>query len=197
MKIEHKIHITRGSAKMEGIDSINTSTLENEYCTKMRKTDAICKDCYAARFEKLRPNISIAFRRNNFLSERYLKGYEIPKINARVFRFSSYGELINYKHAYNYFTIARNNPDTTFTLWTKRYRIVQKVLKDTDKPNNLLLIYSSPEKNKVSLLPYGFDKVFTTFTKVGVKDINCSGSCMDYLLCYSHNDVGYINEIIK
>jgi hypothetical protein len=193
----NKIHITKGSAKMEGIDSINTSTLENEYCTKMRKTDAICEDCYAARFEKLRPNITVAFRRNNFLSEKHLNGYEIPKINARAFRFSSYGELINYKHAYNYFTIARNNPDTTFTLWTKRHRLVQKVLKNTDKPSNLLLIYSSPEKNKISPLPYLFDKVFTAFTKNEATDINCHGKCMDCLLCYSHNDVRFINEIIK
>jgi hypothetical protein len=101
-------------------------------------------------------------------------------------------------HFINLLRIALANPQTVFTLWTKRYRIVQRVLKHMPKPDNMILIYSSPVVGKVSALPKGFDKVFTAFAKGSdMTDINCHGSCNDCRLCYSHNNTTLINEIIK
>ena len=192
------VHITQGSGKMTGIQSINTPTSTNPFCQSMQKTNTICKKCYAQRYEKLRPNIVTAFERNLFLAERELLPLELPAINEQIARFASYGELINMMHFINLLRIAMANPQTVFTLWTKRYRIVQRVLKHMDKPDNLILIYSSPVVGKVSALPKGFDKVFTAFAKGSdTTDINCHGSCNDCRLCYSHNNISIINEIIK
>jgi len=192
------IHITQGSGKLANIISINTPTSTNPFCQSMQKTDSVCKSCYAQRYEKLRPNIVTAFERNLFLSERELLPLEIPAINEQIARFASYGELINMMHFINLLRIALANPRTVFTLWTKRYRIVQRVLKHMPKPDNLILIYSSPVVGKVSALPKGFDKVFTAFAKgTDTTDINCHGSCNDCRLCYSHNNTTLINEIIK
>ena len=194
------VHITKGSGKLADIISINTPTTTNEFCLKMRqvKANAICKKCYAFRYEKLRPNIVTAFERNLFLSERELLPLEIPAINEQIARFASYGELINMMHFINLLRIALANPRTVFTLWTKRYRIVQRVLKHMPKPDNMILIYSSPGVGKVSALPKGFDKVFTAFAKgTDTTDINCHGACNDCRLCYSHNNTTLINEIIK
>jgi hypothetical protein len=192
------IHITQGSGKLAGIISINTPTSTNPFCQSMQKKDSVCKSCYAQRYEKLRPNIVEAFKRNKFLSERELLPQEIPAINEQIARFASYGELINMMHFINLLRIALANPRTIFTLWTKRPRIVQRVLKLMGKPDNLILIYSSPIVGKVSALPKGFDKVFTTFVRGSdMTDINCHGSCNTCRLCYSHNDTTFINEIIK
>ena len=183
---------------MTGIQSINTPTSTNPFCQSMQKTDSVCKSCYAQRYEKLRPNIVTAFERNLFLAERELLPLEIPTISDDIARFASYGELINMMHFINLLRIALANPRTVFTLWTKRYRIVQRVLKHMDKPDNLILIYSSPVVGKVSALPKGFDKVFTAFAKdTDTTDINCHGACNTCRLCYSHNDTVNINEIIK
>jgi hypothetical protein len=191
------IHITQGSGKLAGIISINTPTSTNPFCQSMQKTDSVCKSCYAQRYEKLRPNIVTAFERNLFLSERELLPLELPAIDAQIARFASYGELINMMHFINLLRIALANPQTVFTLWTKRYRIVQRVLKHMPKPDNMILIYSSPVVGKVSALPKGFDKVFTAFAKGSdTTDINCHGSCNDCRLCYSHNNTTLINEII-
>lgn len=192
------VHITQGRGKMTGIQSINTPTSTNPFCQSMQKTDSVCKSCYAQRYEKLRPHIVTAFERNLFLSERELLPLEIPTISDDIARFASYGELINMMHFINLLRIALANPRTVFTLWTKRYRIVQRVLKHMDKPDNLILIYSSPVLGKVSALPKGFDKVFTVFAKGSdTTDINCHGACNDCRLCYSHNNTTLINEIIK
>jgi hypothetical protein len=192
------VHLTTGKGKMVGIPSINTSTTDNTFCQAMQKTDSICKSCYAQRYEKLRPSMVNAFRRNKFLSERPLQPEELPAINEQIARFASYGELINMMHFINLLRIALANPRTIFTLWTKRYRIVQRVLKLMGKPDNLILIYSSPIVGKVSALPKGFDKVFTAFAKgTDTTDINCHGACNDCRLCYSHNNTTFINEIIK
>ena len=192
------VHLTKGSGKLAGIQSINTPTSTNPFCQSMQKTDSVCKSCYAQRYEKIRPNIVTAFERNLFLSERELLPLEIPTISDDIARFASSGELINMMHFINLLRIALANPRTVFTLWTKRYRIVQRVLKHMDKPDNLILIYSSPVVGKVSALPKGFDKVFTAFAKdTDTADINCHGACNTCRLCYSHNDTVNINEIIK
>jgi hypothetical protein len=194
----NSIHITQGSGKLAGIISINTPTTTNEYCQSMQKTDSVCKSCYAQRYEKLRPNIVEAFKRNLFLSERELLPQEIPAINEQIARFASYGELINMMHFINLVRIALANRQTIFTLWTKRPKIVQRVLKLMGKPDNLILIYSSPVVGVPSKLPKGFDKVFTAFARGSdMTDINCHGSCNTCRLCYSHNDTVNINEIIK
>jgi hypothetical protein len=194
----NQVHLTKGSGKLADIISINTPTTTNPFCQSMQKTDSVCKSCYAQRYEKLRPNIVTAFERNLFLAERELLPLEIPAINEQIARFASYGELINMMHFINLCTIALANPQTIFTLWTKRYRIVQRVLKHMDKPDNMILIYSSPVVGKVSALPKGFDKVFTAFAKgTDTTDINCHGACNSCRLCYSHNNTTLINEIIK
>lgn len=191
------VHITQGEGKMLGISSINTPTSTNPFCKSMQKTDSVCKSCYAQRGESHRTHLVDAFSRNLFLTQRSLEIGEIPTINANIFRFHSYGELHNMQHFINYLYIAAGNPHTIFTLWTKRKGIVQRVLKSRTKPDNMILIYSSPVVDKQATLPKGFDKVFTVYSKDNAQDttINCHGSCNTCRLCYSHNDTININEI--
>jgi hypothetical protein len=70
------------------------------------------------------------------------------------------------------------------------------------KPDNLLLIYSSPKVNRIAKRPAKFNKVFTVFTsqhadKHNIK-INCIGRCVDCLICYNpENTIRNIQEIEK
>ena len=199
------VHITTGLSKMLGLQSINTPTTGNAFCSKLASVEgSICSGCYAARYEKLRPTLPEATSRNLFMTQRALTAREIPVINASIFRFHSYGELHNAQHLLNYTAIAASNPDTIFTLWTKRTNIVNAVFDNqlASKPKNLILVHSTLGTNATpTRLPRYFDKVFSVFTKKGAVlgnvDINCHSSCNECRLCYSHNDVTFINEIKK
>ena len=206
------LHITQASktGKLESINSINTSVLNNQFCDKMRKGNdvlkrtelsIVCEACYAATLEKQYTNLHTAITRNDsLLSDAPLEKRQLPVIMDRVLRFHSLGELINIQHLENFCTIANYNPETFFTLWTKRTDLINKYFSENDKPLNLSLIYSSPRVGKIESLPLHFDKVFTVHAKKPSNeniDINCHSKCKDCMLCYKKNDVIYINEIIK
>ncbi len=206
------LHITQASktGKLEGINSINTSVLNNAFCNKMRKGNEVlkrtelsivCEACYAATLEKQYTNLHLAITRNDsLLSDAPLPIRYIPVIMDRVLRFHSLGELINIQHLENFCTIADYNPETFFVLWSKRTDLINAYFSEHHKPLNLSLIYSSPRVGKIESLPPYFDKVFTVHAKKPSNeniDINCHSKCKDCMLCYSKNDVIYINEVVK
>ena len=198
------LHVTKKhKGKMSGMISLSTSTRDNPFCQAMQKTDAICRKCFAKNCERFYGDKSMPLEER--VVQSWKKNGEILSteknvsllVNASYFRFHSFGELINKQHADNFFSIARQNPDTTFTLWTKRPNLVDVV----KKPNNMILIYSSPEVNVVSELPDGFDKVFTVFGYKFVEEnniqINCENHCLSCRKCYTHNDIIHIYEKMK
>lgn len=191
-----QIHITTGSGKMSEIPSINTSSLTNHFCRSLAdKPDLVCFKCYSDRLSKLRPSLEKRLLQNSvLLSQKLIPLTELPVLNARFARFSSFGEIINETHFENFINIARRNPYTTFGLWTKRSDIVMKYPKEP----NIKYIFSVAKvdggKPNDSILKY-FDKTFTAVSKT--KPANCAGSCINCLLCYTDNDVTDIREIIK
>ena len=202
------LHLTNHSEKhkLAGFQSLNTSTLENEFCVKMMRKqelkqdiNIICQECYAALMQKRYKNLDIAISKNGpILSNGPLPIRLIPVINAKAFRFHSLGELINLQHLENYASIAAYNPATFFTLWTKRKDIVNAYFKAGNiKPDNLSFIYSSSVIGKIEKLPVHFDKVFTAHFKTTKENINCHSKCIDCMKCYSHNDITNINEFKK
>ena len=133
---------------------------------------------------------------------------KLKYLNANFVRFHSHGEIENDNSFINCVTIAKNNPNTTYTLWTKRAEIVDRVkaqLKAEDKefPSNLQLIYSNPVVGvPMSKPPRNFHGVFNVFPKSADKiksNINCEGRCIECRVCYSDklHDVKVINEIQK
>ena len=195
------LHITNGSGKMAGIQSINTSTINNEFCQKMIKSDAVCRSCYAKTYEKMRPTLHNALLRNHSLmSESILPVQQLPFVNAQFMRIHSYGELINETHLKNILNFAIKNSHSQIVLWTKRKNIVSNVLSKREKPENLTLIFSSPKINQTASRPEHFDKVFTVFSKdhKNADFINCGGkSCSDCKICYTKNNIEFVNELLK
>ena len=192
------IHISKMSGKLAGIDAINTNTCSNEFCQRMQKKDnIICSKCYSQNMlTTFRQCCVPAFQRNSDAFEYVQEGATVsPKTD--LFRFSAHGELVSNAHYISLCNIARENPETMFSLWTKRAKIVKKYY--TETPYNMLLIYSNPViDHGIPAPPKYFDKVFNTFTKGFTEDINCgSNKCVTCQICYSHNDVEVINEEIK
>jgi hypothetical protein len=115
---------------------------------------------------------------------------------------SAEGDLHNEQHLLNFFAIAKANPHTHFTLWTKRVDIVAMAMSKHAKPRNLHLIRSSFRLNVADPRPPGFDKVFTVYTPEYIKahgvKINCGAkSCMSCRLCYTNNATRNISEKLK
>lgn len=196
------IHITKGSGKMDGIYSVNTSTLENKFCQAMSKTSDVCASCYAERYEKMRKGLHEALVRNDKVFKS--KDFKPETLPFTFVRFHSFGELHNFQHLLNVVALVKHNPNTTFTLYTKRANYIQKFLKENDCfPSNLLLIYSNPSlNNERKTPPKGFHKVFNVFTKKYAQkhniQINCGGkSCMSCMVCYTWNNTVVVNELKK
>ena len=178
--------------KMDGFTSINVSVKKNPFCQTMQQKDGIiCKHCYAKR---VFPSMEARYSENTdlFLSEDFKPEF----IDRKIIRLHSFGELYNELHFKNIIKLVEFNPDTVFTLWTKRKDIVAKAM--TKKPDNLILIYSSPVLNHRAELPKGFDKVFTVYDPSQKVEINCQKSCKDCMKCYTKTDkTVYINEELK
>ena len=193
-------HWSKMSGKLIGIPALNTDTTSNKYCIKMSKTDTICGSCYSWNMLKtFRKNSVPSFKRNSkFLSaEVHDPKYLLP-VSSIIARFNGHGEIINEAHFINIINICKNQPNTTFTLWTKRKDIINKVCKDYKLPKNLIMIYSNPVINTImKKVPKHFHKVFNNVTNNSDK-INCIGKCIECLKCYNLKDkTEQIIEVVK
>ena len=195
------LHITTHdeNGKLAGFRSLNTSVLDNSFCATLRGQKSVCQRCYAATMEKRFSNLRGKLLSNSTkLSSFPLAEDEMPVINDKVFRFHSLGELINEQHFENFLAIAERNPGTTFSLWSKRKKLVADVLKTRPKPPNLILIYSTTAMDiSTPVLPPYFDRVFTVHTKVSTANINCVSKCRECMMCYSPSGAVVINERLK
>ena len=191
-----------GSGKMLGIPSLNTDTTTNDFCQAMynSKADIICRECYSmSMLTTFRKNCKPKFLNNSkYLSSKIHSREYLPICPSNVGRFHSHGELINSNHLYNLINICLNQPMTTFTLWTKRKNIVTRVLKNVDKPKNLILVYSNPYIDKLGVkLPKHFDKVFNNVSS-RTSDVNCDRKCLECMKCYTLGEpTTQIIEVIK
>lgn len=192
---------SKSSGKMKGIPSLNTDTTTNPFCQKMSKTDSICGSCYSMKMLTTiyKKNCVPAFQRNGeYLSSKVHEPEYLPKVDATTARFSSHGELINENHLINCLRIAENQPYTTFTLFTKRKDLVNKVMRTHKKPENMIFIFSNAKIDKVmTSVPQYFDKVFNVVTEER-EEVNCRGACITCLKCYRTQDTTkQITEVIK
>ena len=187
-----------------GMMAINTNPLTNPFCGKMSTTgddSVICGDCYSiAMLKGSRKNCVPRFQANTLLLQQRIPKDYLPFLNLAYVRGHGHGELKNLWHYLNFSRLATKNPQTTVTLFTKRRSIVNQAfkLKGYKKPNNLILVYSNPIKDKViSEPPKHFDKVFNVTTSEHTAD-NCTGrKCIDCLNCYKHDGPKVLIEKVK
>ena len=189
--------------KMLGMISLSTSPISNSNCQRNSKIKgSICSKCYSIRSTKMYNNLDIMLMRNSqILHNNLLNEDELPVINHRYFRFESHGDLGSLIHLQNLINIAKYNPNTRFTLWTKMYKLAEKGFKKYGKPKNFTVVYSSLMIDKpLDIKKFNFaDKIFTVFSKENNKvKINCGDKkCIDCQTCYAKTRTKYINERVK
>lgn len=206
------LHISDSmSGKMEGINSLSTSCLDNEFCQKMQKCKGlICHDCFSVnvqnRYKDLQKNL---INNGKVLRSEVLT--EFPKLNDLVFRIESFGETDNDIQAENYLRLIENNPNTRFGLWSKRMDIYKRVILERGSyPPNVTFMESSPRLNTeiehhtlegtVRHYQLGTFTVYTAdYAIANGIEINCGNKvCRDCRTCYSTNgDMIRIREMLK
>ena len=203
MQLSERVHISNMSGKLDGLRAINTNTLTNPLCNVLHQSrdDFICAFCYSMyMLQTHRSKCAESWQRNSdLLSGSLLHKTQIPTFVDKAIRLHAHGEIIDEYHLINFFRIAENNPLTTFSLWSKNKKVVRAVLKQYDKPSNLILIYSNGSINKpMSAPPKGFDKVFQNVSPDRYTDIqNCTGqTCVSCMLCYNKG-TDVITEAVK
>lgn len=188
------------SGKIEGLHSLDTACSNNNFCPRMQASEdpsCICKYCYTKSMWE-----SAKFAHH--ITGEILSGIELTPEEANLiaipsllFRFNSDGELINYTHARNLIRIAATHPATTFSLWTKRPGIINPIIIEEHKPQNLICGVSSPAINTPFRERWTWcDFIFTVYTPEGMRlalargEHECNGKkCMDCnFYCYRHHD---------
>lgn len=198
------------SGKMADIKCLSTSNLCNPFCACRKNNPAlICNKCFAdstcSRYAALRTNME---RNTEILTSVLIPVEEWPMLDPvedPIFRFESFGDLVNEIQAQNYMNMARRNPKTRFALWTKNPGILSRILiNPEDKPSNLIILRSSEFiDQRIDASRFWFvDKTFTVYRPATIEaqsiDINCgSRNCMSCQRCYHKNTETDIRERLK
>ena len=183
---ESPIHVFDSmSGKMSNIPSISTSCLANPICLKrMMDGDSICAHCFAQATLSRYEDAGKAMLNNTYLLTESILPTELLPIfpNVAIVRIESFGDVANVTQAINYANICKANPLVTFAWWSKNVKIIEKAFDIVGKPENVVLIESSPKVNEeIKPSSHYVDKVFTVFSKPYIIehdiDINCGSRC--------------------
>lgn len=192
------------SGKMSGVNCLSTSNLVNPFCIARKKDpNSICSKCYAdttcKRYSALQQNM---LRNTEILTETLFKISDMPVINASIFRFEAFGDLLNATQCINYFRLCKANPHVRFALWTKNPGFVRQAIQTESKPENLIILLSSAkigEKADASRFDF-IDKTFTVYRKADMPEekINCGArACLACQRCYNKNTESEVREYLK
>lgn len=212
IKVINMLNITTLSGKLTGFFSVNSSPACNERCkARAKNPKLVCNKCYAFSTINRYKGTYLALEYNTLILSNHLFSVDTLRILALpttngFFRLESHGDVVNVTHARNYIRLVKTHNYLKFTVWSKNLDLWRDAFILEGKPDNLKFIASSPEVNKIMIVPndckWFVNKVFTVFTKKFARenniDINCgSRCCATCLLCYSDNNVFYINELLK
>ena len=207
------LHVTTHTAgsKMEGIQSLGTSCVDNRRCRRRRKVKgSICEKCYANGLCQCRKSLTEHLIRNHeILKQRLLTWEEAASVDFLTFyvRIESFGDVDSVTQARNYLRIIIMHPEIFFGIWSKNEDIWLEAFTEEGKPKNCTFVYSSMFVNVVAEIDrekYWFiDHIFTVWDKAHYAEViaehpetECAGiKCRKCLKCYKIGTSFYINEL--
>lgn len=215
--IVHHVSTKNRNSKLNGINSLSTSCIDNCFCLdRMKNNDSVCSHCYSNTQQKIqlslqdRNTINGIILRNIVIPSKYWKKYISKADITRFFRLESFGDVANKTQALNYIEFCKAFPRVHFAAWTKNIGIWNFAFMQADKPENLSFIVSSNKVNHAELYhKQAFNNVnhiFTVYDKDYIRenniDINCGGRCcMDCIkkhkACYFTDTELEIREQLK
>jgi hypothetical protein len=178
------MYISKGNKKVN-------AAIFNLPCRKTCRKGLAChKFCYAAKAERLYPNVKPCREKNL----RASKGVTfvsrmidlIKSQKNKYFRIHESGDFYSQEYILKWYEICRGLPGTTFYVYTKRNDLFTPQIL-ADKPDNLTLIYSldgirTLDMSKVDI-PEGYDKVTCTHQTatncpaLANEDVKCMRDC--------------------
>lgn len=194
------------SGKMSGIPSISTSCLVNPICiARMKDGESICAHCFASATLKRYTACGKAMESNfHLLNDSVLPMELLPRFaNVAIVRIESFGDVASVTQAINYANICKVNPTVTFAWWSKNMKICAEAFHIVGKPDNVIMVESSPKMNTQAEISTDIvDKVFTVYDEKTIKaksvEINCGARCCATCRrCYSKETEKVVNEKLK
>lgn len=195
--------------KMRDVWAFSTLSLCNNFCLQRMKNPAlVCAYCYVKK--SLHISAILNYVQNFYvLTAGILPAAWIPEINPKnaekhpLIRLEAFGDLATYEQTRNYLSIAYNNPEFRFGLWTKNPRIFAAAVDDCGKPENLSSVLSMSRVNKFDdndgkYFPWYFDHRFIVVDDENIKNqilvdpraYSCKcgpRSCITCKQCYKKN----------
>lgn len=121
------ISISSGNIKMGKIPSVSLPAI-----TTCRKDCSCCRKCYAARLEKLRPQVRNAYKRNLEILETspadYWREVEAVIMLSRFFRFHVSGDIPDSEYFRNMVDVSRKNKHCEILCFTKNITLLMTIL---------------------------------------------------------------------
>ena len=183
------IHVSKMTGKLEGFKAVNFNPLTTRFCNRMGQTPGtVCQHCYSRKMIKTyRQSCAKLFTRNAELMDGVVLDQCIPRFQpGESVRFLAHGDMDTTAQFMSFCEICRVNPETHFTMWTKRTDII--ALLQHEIPPNLTLIQSSTHVNRPDQKAPGFHAVFTVYDaehELPKGTQHCNGQkCRDCMHCY-------------
>lgn len=184
------VKISNGNIKMGAIKSVSLPS--GKTCRK----DCPCyAKCYARKIENLRPNVKNAYQNNYDVlkanPEFYWMDVERAIMTSRFFRFHVSGDIPNKVYFRKMIEVAKRNPKCEILCFTKRYQLVNSVIREMKKengtnemdfPENLHLLFSGWKGTKMEN-PFHFPEAHVKYkdgnTTANKNAVFCGGNCTE------------------
>ena len=181
------VKISKGNSKLGKIPNVSFPPVK-----ACGNCDGCKTDCYAVKFYRLYPSVRKAWSHNWNLyrkdPERYFReiSEHIQATQRRFFRWHVAGDIVDQPYLEEMSRIAKDNPSTTFLVFTKMYD-----LDFTSVPDNLSIVLSvwpgMPFTN-ASNLPLAF---MQDGTETRIENaIECPGGCEHCGMCFNLREIG-------
>ena len=223
IKENRELFISHPQGKMHDIPAITESCLCNPFCAQMAKDAGnVCSMCYARSGLGFEIAAALRYERNTeLLSQSEIPDYYLPRFYSDVARFETHGDWVNLTSALNEIKIAKFNPMTQFTVWTKRIDLLRELAgKGVKQPSNFHVKVSSPVMNqclpqtlKKELADKGWKVSYFTVMSLdsllsqygleflqahGEEVVTCGGrDCRNCMRCYGLHEKEDIVELLK
>lgn len=178
------VKFSPGNAKMGSIPSVSLPAIRT--CVRCECN----QKCYAAKLERLRPNVRAAYQNNLEVLQNdpdtYWREVEATIMLSRFFRFHVSGDIVDMDYLTRMVSIAQHNPHCEILCFTKKFELVNRFLQSPTSqghlPQNLHIVFSGWHGLQMDN-PYHLPEAHVIMrdgsTTARPDAIPCSGNCAE------------------
>jgi len=188
-KLKENVTISISNSKLGlSIPSINLPPI-----TTCRKNAPCSKGCYATRGNFCFSNVKNSHLRNLDIYKNdptfYFDSIRLASALSKYFRWHSAGDIVDEQYFVGMVKVARQNKDTNFLCFTKKYEIINEYLNSGKRiPKNLTTVFSNWD-NFVCENPFNLPTTWVWAKEfnneiIPKTSIPCAGKCYQCQACW-------------